>query len=72
MQQGMGFKELDSDRRFIAESWMISVEVDIVRGEAKGKVERGKRGNANGNQLGCVHATRDAVVGLALIRKENK
>jgi len=29
------FKELDSDRRFIAELWMISVEVDIVREERR-------------------------------------
>jgi len=31
----MGFKELDSDRRFMAEPWMISVEVDIVREERR-------------------------------------
>ncbi len=41
----MKFKELDRDRRFIAES----DEVDIVRGEAKGKV------NASGKELGCIH-----------------
>ncbi len=29
------FKELDRDRRFIAELWTISVEVDIVREERK-------------------------------------
>jgi len=51
----MGFKELDSDRRFIAEPWMISVEVDIVREEAKGKEKREKTGNASGKESGCVH-----------------